>query len=200
MRNAARPARAVLLAAAMALAGGGARAAGEVKSGPRVGERPLPFTSNMVTGPNRGKQFCYICELKDEPAVLVFARRLDGATGQLLRGLRDNIRELRKERFFAWAVFLTTPETGAQTEQERQVYTIVREQGATELPVSVLGDPQGPPGYLVSPEAEVTFIAFRSGKVLYNRAFRSTEWNGRTAAGLLKEIPKVFGLKPAGKG
>lgn len=38
----------------------GARAAGEIKSGPPVGQEALPFTSNFVTGPMRGKQFCYV--------------------------------------------------------------------------------------------------------------------------------------------
>ena len=37
-----------------------AEAAPSFQSGPQPGDRPLPFTSNMVTGPQRGKQHCYI--------------------------------------------------------------------------------------------------------------------------------------------
>lgn len=29
-------------------------------SGPPAGERPLPFTSTQVTGPQRGRQYCYV--------------------------------------------------------------------------------------------------------------------------------------------
>lgn len=38
----------------------GVEAQGALRSGPQIGARPLPFTSNMVTGPQRGKQFCYV--------------------------------------------------------------------------------------------------------------------------------------------
>ncbi len=171
-----------------------------LRSGPQAGERPLPFTSNMVTGANRGRQFCYICELKDEPAVLVFARKPDEATGVLLQGLKEGVRTYRKDRLFVWMVFLSSPETGAQTAQERQVYTFARENGATELPISVLGDPQGPPGYLVAPDAEVTCLVFRSGKVVLNRAYRAKEWTPRAAESFLKEVPRAFGLKAGDKG
>src|SRR5688572_299383 len=81
-------------------------AAAPVRSGPQVGERPLPFTSNMVTGPNRGKQYCYVCELKEEPVVLVFARRMSPATGRLMRLLQERVREHQGVRLFGWVCFL----------------------------------------------------------------------------------------------
>jgi hypothetical protein len=67
------------LAACALLAAPVLAAPAPLRSGPQVGERPLPFTSNAVTGLYRGKQHCYVCELKDTPAVLVFARRMDDA-------------------------------------------------------------------------------------------------------------------------
>ncbi len=168
---------------------------GAVKSGPQVGQRPLPFTSNLVTGPNRGKQHCYICELTDEPAVLVFARKLDAPTGRVMRDLRDLVQARRKDKFFGWFVFLSDHNTSAQTETEAKVETFARENGASNLPVSVLGDPLGPPGYVISPDAEVTVLFIRSRKTLANRAFRAGEWNESAASRVLKDASAVFGLQ-----
>lgn len=176
---------AVVLLAATALA------AVPLKSGPQLGQRPLPFTSNMVTGAHRGQQHCYVCEIKDEPAVLVFARSTDEPTARLMRDLRDAVRTHEKQKLFGWIVFLAA-DPSTEPEVERQAYEFARKNNATGLPVSVLGDPQGPPGYLVAPEAEVTIIVFQGGKVLYNRAYSKKEWSARTAGAALKELPKIL--------
>jgi hypothetical protein len=180
--------RAITTLGAAALLASAALAQG-VRSGPQIGEKPLPFTSNMVTGEHRGRQFCYVCELKEEPAVVVFARRTDAPTARLLRDLNEAVRANRKEKLFAWMVFLGEGDTAAQTALERQVYAFARENGVTTLPLSALGDPQGPPGYRIAPEAEVTILFFRNGKVAYNRAYRVNDWSNQAAAGALKELP-----------
>lgn len=168
-----------------------------LRSGPQPGERMLPFTSNMVTGPHRGQQYCYVCQLKDEPAVLAFVRHPDEATARLLREIRDAARERRADHLFGWMVFLGGESTEAQTAMERQAYELARASDATTLPVSVLGDPQGPPGYVIAPEAEVTLVMFRGGKVLYNRSYRAKEWTNRSAESALKELDKVLPPAPA---
>lgn len=172
---------------------GGLCVAQELKSGPQAGQRPLPFTSNMVSGPHRGKQYCYVCELKDEPAVLVFARRMDEPTGRLMRSLADAVREHSQKKLFVWFVFLGQEDTASETALERQAYEFARKNGAASMPVSALGEPLGPPGYLIAPEAETTVVLFRSGTVLSNRAFRLKEWNKRAADGVLKDLPGLLG-------
>ena len=181
----------MLVATLLLPAGAGAESA--LQSGPQVGKRPLPFTSNLVTGPQRGRQYCYVCELKDEPAVLVFARHPDEATARLLREVRDAVRENAKAKLFGWMVFLGQEDTASEKELERQAYEFARQNSATTLPISVLGDPQGPPGYLIAPDAEVTVIVFQSGKVLYNRAYRAKEWSSKAAGSALKELPRLLG-------
>lgn len=163
-----------------------------VQSGPQPGDRPLPFTSNMVTGAHRGKQFCYVCELKEEPAVLVFARKADAPTARLLRGLKEAVQTHKDRKLFAWMVFLGAANTASQTATERRAWEFARENAATSVPISALGDPQGPPGYRISPDAEVTVIVFRAGKVLHNRAYRAGEWNERAAGSALKELPRLI--------
>ncbi len=171
-------------------------ASGELKSGPQVGEKALPFTSNQVTGENRGRQYCYICEMGDRPAVLVIARHMDEPTGRLLRDLRDSMRQHRQQKLFAWMVFLGGESTDSETALEGQAYEFARKNGALSVAVSALGDPLGPPGYRVAPEAEVTVLALKSGKVLYNRAYRAKEWSTRAAEGALKELSGALNLTP----
>ncbi len=174
-------------------------AANGVRSGPQIGERPLPFTSNMVTGPQRGQQYCYVCQLKDEPALLVFTRAADGASGKLLRELRDAVRRYRDQRLFAWMVLLGPGGSSSETALERQAYMLAEENSSTEIPVAALGDPEGPPGYRINPAAAVTVIVFRSGKVLYNRAYTGKEWGGRAADDALRLLPSLLEPKPPAK-
>jgi hypothetical protein len=162
------------------------------QSGPARGERVLPFTSNFVTGPHRGKQYCYVCELKDEPAVLVFARETDPATARLLRELRRATQSFAAQKLFGWFVFLAADDTAAETTLEQRAYELAREQGAAGLPVSVLGDPDGPPGYLISRKAAVTVLVFRKGKVLENRSFNTANWNDRAAGKALHGLRELI--------
>lgn len=180
---------ALLMAPAMAL-----NAANDLKSGPLVGEKALPFTSNQVTGENRGRQYCYICEMGDRPAVLVFARRMDDPTARLLRDLRDRMREYRGQKLFAWMVFLGNESTDSETALEGQAYEFARRNGALSVAVSALGDPAGPPGYRIAPEADVTVLTIQKGKVLYNRAYRARDWNSRASESALKELPRLLGV------
>lgn len=166
--------------------------AAPLKSGPQPGERPLPFTSNMVTGPQRGKQYCYVCELKDEPAVLVFARRRDPTTARLLQRVQQAVREHRQEKLFGWFCFLGQGGAASEQELETAAQEFARANAASSVVVSALGDPQGPPGYLIAPDAEVTVVLFRSGKVIANRAFRAGEWNPRAVDAVLGELPKLL--------
>lgn len=165
----------------------------EMKSGPQPGERMLPFTSNMVSGPHRGKQYCYVCELKEEPAVLVFARSMDEPTARLMRSLSESVRRNSKQKLFVWFVFLGQGDTASETALERKAYEFARQNGAAALPVSALGEPQGPPGYLIAPEAQTTVLMFKSNKVRVNRAFTAKEWNARAAEGVLKDLPALLG-------
>ena len=186
---------AIVLVAALAMGATSVVAAtGELKSGPQVGDKALPFTSNQVTGENRGRQYCYICEMGDRPAVLVFARHIDEPTGRLLRDLRDSMRANRQQKLFGWMVFLGGESTDSETALEGQAYEFARKNGALSVALSALGDPAGPPGYRVAPEAEVTVLALRGGKVLYNRAYRAKEWSPRTAESALKELPRALNL------
>jgi hypothetical protein len=89
-------------------------------------------------------------------------------------------------------VVLGGRDTASQTDLERLAYDFARRNGSTGVPISALGDPAGPPGYRISPEAQVTILFFRSGKVLANRAYASGEWNQRAAETALRDVPRLL--------
>src|SRR5947208_15186464 len=103
-----------------------ARAGEPLRSGLQPGDRPLPFTSNMLTGPYRGQQHCYVCEFKDEPVVLVFARHTTPATGRLMRHLEAATRAHRKEKLCGWVCFLGDSGVGAETRLEAAAYDFAK--------------------------------------------------------------------------
>ncbi|MBM3461454.1 MAG: hypothetical protein FJX76_05085 [Armatimonadetes bacterium] len=166
--------------------------AAEPRSGLQVGDDVLPFTSNVVTGPNRGQQHCYVCELKaDQPAILVFARGTDPATAKLMVGLRDTVRRHAGANLFGWFVFLGGKSTAAQLELEKTAEAFTRKNAATRLAVTYLGDPAGPPGYRIAPDAVVTLLMFRGGlqgHVLANKAYSTATWNMKAAQEALSDL------------
>ena len=64
-RHRAHTAKAQFTTMALALGlAGGVRAAPTPRSGPQPGSQVLPLTSDLVTGPYRGQQHCYICDVE----------------------------------------------------------------------------------------------------------------------------------------
>lgn len=167
-----------------------------LRSGPQAGSQVLPFTSTMVTGANRGRQHCYVCELSDEPAVLVFARGTTDATRELMARLTAAVAREKEKRLFGWFVFLTEKDAGKELQREREIFEFVKRSGCASLPVSVLGDPAGPPGFKIDPEAEVTILQFRRRRVLSNQAYRASEWNLRKAEEALAGLPALLESRP----
>src|SRR5947209_7346645 len=75
-------------------------------SGPRVGQRPGPYSFVMSTGEQRGKSHCYICETADRPAVIVFARSLSEPLAKLVLGLDKVLADHKKAELRAWVTLL----------------------------------------------------------------------------------------------
>lgn len=167
-----------------------------LRSGLQVGERPLPFTANVVTGPHRGTQHCYVCALKEEPAIVVFARSPDERTARLVAGLHDLVRRHAAMRLFGWVVFLGPADDAAEAALEHEVLRYAEAHGIAGLPIAVLGDPEGPPGYLIHPEAEITVIAFRRQQIRFNRAFRRNEVTRRATERLWQDAIAALAQPP----
>lgn len=155
-------------------------------SGVPVGKRPGPYSFLVATGPEAGKQQCYICEQADKPTVVVFARTLSAPLGKLLAGLDGEAATRKDSGFKAWMTLLT-PKADLD-----KLSGWAKEQGLKGVPVGGFEDADGPPAYKLHADADVTVLLFVKEKVVANFAFRAAEWNEDAVKEVLKSLPKLF--------
>src|SRR3954463_8362511 len=75
-------------------------------SGPRVGQRPGPYSFVLSTGEQRGKSHCFICETENRPAMIVFARSLSDPLGKLASGLDGALAKNKAKDLRGWVTLL----------------------------------------------------------------------------------------------
>jgi hypothetical protein len=154
-------------------------------SGVAVGKRPGPYSFLVATGPERGKQTCYICEQTDKPAVVVFSRSLDDRLGTLLAAFDKEIPKRSKSGFKVWMTHLT-----AKAELE-VLAKWSQTQGLKNIPVGAFEDIDGPPSYTLHAEAEVTVLIFTKEKVVANFAYRKREWTDDAVKAIVAGLEKL---------
>jgi hypothetical protein len=155
-------------------------------SGTPVGQRPGPYSFLVATGPQRGQSFCFICDTGERPAAVVFARRLSEPLGKLLLKF-DEAAAQSKDALRSWMTVL-----GEKTVGLDDLAKWSKEIGLKSVPVGVFDDPDGPPSYQLSADAEVTVLLFVNKKVVANFAFRAGEMNDAAVVKVIEVLPKVI--------
>jgi hypothetical protein len=164
-------------------------AEGPCQSGPKVGQRPGPYSSVMCTGEQRGKSHCFICETADRPAVIVFARTLSNPLGKLAAGLDKALAEYKKNDLRSWVTLLHAD----QSKIDPDVLKWSKKHSLRGLSVGVFEDVDGPPSYRLHRDADVTVLLVVKQKVVANFAFRAGELNDKKNREVLETIPKITG-------
>lgn len=140
------------------------------ESGPAAGARPAPYSFLVATGPERGRQTCYICAQEMKPGAIVFTRRLTPEAGRLFARLDAVAANAPAAKGFKlWATHL-----GADADLDA-VAGWARNAGVRVSPAGVYDDPDGPPAYKLAPEADVTLLVFANKKVVTNLSLRAGE-------------------------
>jgi hypothetical protein len=158
-------------------------------SGTPVGQRPGPYSFLVATGPQRGQSFCYICDTAERPAAVVFTRRLSEPLGKLLLKFDESAAQ-PKDALRSWLTVL-----GEKTIGLDDLAKWSKEWGLKSVPVGVFDDPDGPPSYQLSADAEVTVLLFVNKKVVANFAFRAGEMNDAAIAKVVEALPKLMEKK-----
>jgi len=166
-----------------------ATAAAPCVSGPRVGQRPGPYSFVLCTGENRGKSHCYICETADRPAVIVFARTFGDPLGKLTAGLDKALGEYSKNELRVWVTILHDD----QSKIDADVLGWAKKHGVRSVPIGVFEDVDGPPSYRLHRDADVTVLLAVKQKVVVNHAFRASELTDQKIAEIVREIPRITG-------
>ena len=174
-------------------------AAAATESGLKVGDAVLPFTSNVVTGPYRGMQHCFVCDTGvDQPGLVVFCRKRDAATGRFIAAFRKDILGA-SDAPMAWFVFLGPSGSVEEANLEVGVDEFATIHGLTQLNVTALGDPTGPPGYLIDEHAALTAVVYRRFAVRFQKAFPLEGWTDaaaeQAAADVHELVKKVRGAE-----
>ena len=155
-------------------------------SGVPVGKRPGPYSFLVATGPERGKQTCFICEQEAKPTVVVFTRNLTAPLGKLLATLDVEVPKQKDAGFKVWMTQLVgRADLDALAKWSQQ-------QGLKSVPVGAFEDVDGPPSYKLNSDADVTILLFVNEKVVANFAFRKDELTDDTIKDVLKRLPELF--------
>ena len=157
------------------------------RSGLQTGQRPGPYSAVIVTGPQRGQSYCYICETADCPAVVVFARTLSEPLGKLVRELDRSAAEHQAAKLRAWVTLLGYDQAG----QDAKVVRWAQQHAIRNVPIGIFEDAGGPPSYRLARDADVTILLFVRRQVVCNFAFRSDELAGRHIDEVVKALTSI---------
>ncbi|HMF18207.1 MAG TPA: hypothetical protein VKE98_13425 [Gemmataceae bacterium] len=157
------------------------------KSGPKVNQRPGPYSFVVSSGTNRGQSHCFICETGDKPAVIIFARNLSDPLGKLVKQIDKAVVQYKSKELRAWVTFLAED----QPSFDPRVVQWGQRHAVGQVPLGIFEDPVGPPTYLIHREADVTVLLSVKQRVVANFAYRSGELNETAIAEIVKALPQI---------
>ena len=161
-----------VMAVALVL-GASCLAQAEVTSGPQVGDSVGAFTVTKVTGNaddgvDDGKSLCYRCKMGQRPVVMVFARSADEKLAKLLKKIEEEVEEHQDEKLMSFVNMI-----GADSESlKKATEEFASKHGLKRIAFVVPEDAKdGPADFNIAPDADVTVVCYREGKVKANHAF-----------------------------
>jgi len=147
-------------------------ASAEVTSGYQVGETVGAMTVTKVTGNSLdgipdGQSLCYRCKMGSRPVVMVFARTADEKLAKLLKLLDEEIEEHQDAKLSSFVNMLGTDADSLK----KDATEFVKLHGLERIAFVVPDDSaNGPAAYKIAPDADVTVVCFKGGKVTANYA------------------------------
>lgn len=181
------------LALAVAVMAGTATA-GELKSGPQPGDGVGAFHVKKVAGAKEdgvktGAELCYRCKLGDRPVVMVFARTPDEKLAGLLKALDKQVGKHKEEKLSSFVNLIGKDEKKLGSAGEKLAEEAELENVAVVVPVD---QPNGPEDYKINPEADLTVLIYREGKVKQNHAFAKDELEKEHVEKILEESAELL--------
>jgi len=150
-----------------------ATASAEVTSGPQVGDSVGAFTVLKVAGnPDDGfpvgKSGCYRCKTGSKPVVMVFARSADEKLAKLLKKIEEEVEEHQDEKLMSFVNMI-----GADADSlKKATEEFASKHGIKRIAFVVPEDAKdGPADFKIAPDADVTVVCYKEGKVKANHAF-----------------------------
>jgi hypothetical protein len=172
---------------------GAAVATAEVTSGPQVGETVGAFTVTKVTGnPDDGvadgRNLCYRCKMGQRPVVMVFARSADEKLAKLLKKIEEEVEEHQAEKLSSFVNMIGTDAESLK----KATAEFAAKHGLKRIAFVVPDDAKnGPPEFKIAPDADVTVVCYKGGKVQANHAFAKDGLSDEKIAAVVKASCKL---------
>jgi hypothetical protein len=133
----------------------GVASAADLKSGPQVGERvPGPLHPLNCTGDHEGEKYCLSCKYGENPVVAIFARHVSPELTRLIKRI-DQATDKNKDRNMgSYVVILSDSDM-----LEKELKELAKKEKIHHC-ILAIDNPEGPKGYNIAPEAEVTVVLY----------------------------------------
>ena len=118
--------------------------------------------------------------------VCVFARNTSEPLASLVKQIDQKIAENRQLKSFVVVLGQTPDKTKGELKK------LASEKSIKNVPLTMFGEPGGPPDYELSRNADVTVLMWEGHKVKVNHAFKG-ELTDKDIGAVVADIPKVLG-------
>ena len=137
------------------------------KSGRQAGEQVSAFEVHDVTGPNKDKTVCYVCQNGAKPVTIIFAREVTKELASLVKAV-DGVQKTSKGS----AAFVVLLDKDEKAGAEKLKKLAVETGASIPLTVNKLGE-KSPEGYDLNAEVKKTILVYKDKKVVSNFALNS---------------------------
>lgn len=154
--------------------------AGDIKSGPDLGESTSPFLVKDITGPHQGTSLCYRCAYGARPVTCIFTREVTPEVASLVQTIDGTVASNKDKNMCAFVVLLTEDADGGA----KQLAKLAADKNIKNIPLTVFDGRAGPEAYKISKDAAVTVLMWNKSRVEVSHAFAA----GKLSDGDVKTI------------
>jgi hypothetical protein len=160
--------------------------ASDVVSGPQVGETVHGFNPLNCTGEHAGEKHCLICQNGSNPVVIIFGRELTPELTKLIQRIDRATDENKKNGMGSFVVLLSDSDS---LESELKAFA---KKEKVQHSILTIDNPDGPQGYKIAQEAEVTVVLYKNQTVKANHAFKKGEFNDKGIEAIVVDLGKLL--------
>lgn len=126
---------------------------------PLLNKKVPPYTMLVVSGPERGKLHCYVCENAEKEGVIVFSKKNFEGLGKVASVIEKHSKT--RTDFKGWITL--TSDDGLQ---DAALLKWANENNLVGTPVGRFEYNPGPPAYRLYTEAITEVFVFKEGKII----------------------------------
>lgn len=170
------------------LAVAGVAIAGEVKSGPDIGESTTAFNVKDITGPSKGTSLCYRCQYGAKPVTCIFTREINPEVTTLIQEIDAAVGANKDKSMKAFVVLLTDDaDAGA-----KQLAKLAEDKKITNVPLTVFDGNAGPEKYKIAKDAAVTVAMWNKSRIQVTHAFAAGKLTAEDVKKITADTSKIL--------